>query len=71
MVANSVDPGIVTTEVLRHYSFILRWLFKFVGFFFFKVSKRTNVVLSNYGHSGDVWVCFYNALSSVLACVCV
>ncbi|XP_003973611.2 retinol dehydrogenase 11 isoform X2 [Takifugu rubripes] len=36
VVANSVDPGIVTTEVLRHYSFILRWLFKFIGFFFFK-----------------------------------
>ncbi|XP_006784617.1 retinol dehydrogenase 11 isoform X2 [Neolamprologus brichardi] len=34
--ANSVHPGIVMTEVMRHYSFWIRWIFNFIGFFFFK-----------------------------------
>lgn len=34
--ANSVHPGIVTTEVLRHYHFMIRFLFNLIGFFFFK-----------------------------------
>lgn len=34
--ANSVHPGIVITEVMRHYSFWIRWIFNFIGFFFFK-----------------------------------
>lgn len=35
--ANSVHPGIVMTEVLRHYPFMIRLLFNLIGFFFFKV----------------------------------
>ncbi|XP_076739966.1 retinol dehydrogenase 12 isoform X2 [Maylandia zebra] len=34
--ANSVHPGIVMTEVMRHYSFWVRWIFNLIGFFFFK-----------------------------------
>ncbi|XP_069007869.1 retinol dehydrogenase 12 [Embiotoca jacksoni] len=34
--ANSVHPGIVTTEVLRHYPFWIRYVFNLIGFFFFK-----------------------------------
>ncbi|XP_029006756.1 retinol dehydrogenase 11 [Betta splendens] len=34
--ANSVHPGVVVTEVMRHYSFVLRFLFQTIGFFFFK-----------------------------------
>ncbi|XP_015235342.1 PREDICTED: retinol dehydrogenase 11-like [Cyprinodon variegatus] len=34
--ANSVHPGVVMTEVMRHYPAWLRFLFNFVGFFFFK-----------------------------------
>lgn len=43
VVANSVNPGIVNTEVLRHYPFLMRCLFNFIGFFFFKASiTRSN-----------------------------
>ncbi|XP_042357824.1 retinol dehydrogenase 11 [Plectropomus leopardus] len=34
--ANSVNPGIVMTEVIRHYSFMVRCIFNLVGIFFFK-----------------------------------
>ncbi|XP_054473236.1 retinol dehydrogenase 11 [Anoplopoma fimbria] len=34
--ANSVHPGIVMTEVLRHYPFMVRFIFNLVGVFFFK-----------------------------------
>ncbi|XP_026205430.1 retinol dehydrogenase 12 [Anabas testudineus] len=34
--ANSVHPGIVMTEVMRHYPLVIRCLFKLIGFFFFK-----------------------------------
>lgn len=34
--ANSVHPGIVMTDVLRHYPFMIRCLFNLIGFFFFK-----------------------------------
>lgn len=48
--ANSVNPGIVNTEVMRRYPFLFRCLFNFIGFFFFKVSipgsdvKRTELL---------------------------
>lgn len=38
VMANSVNPGIVNTEVLRYYPFLFRYLLKFIGFFFFKAS---------------------------------
>ncbi|XP_029288599.1 retinol dehydrogenase 11 [Cottoperca gobio] len=38
--ANSVHPGIVMTDVLRHYHFMVRWIFRLVGFFFFKSSEE-------------------------------
>ncbi|CAJ1051517.1 retinol dehydrogenase 11 [Xyrichtys novacula] len=34
--ANSVHPGVVMTEVMRHYPFIIQLLFNIIGFFFFK-----------------------------------
>lgn len=34
--ANSVHPGVVMTEVMRHYPFWIRCLFNVIGFFFFK-----------------------------------
>ncbi|CAN9512429.1 unnamed protein product [Ophioblennius macclurei] len=34
--ANSVHPGVVMTEVMRHYPAWLRCIFNFIGFFFFK-----------------------------------
>ncbi|XP_034726604.1 retinol dehydrogenase 12 [Etheostoma cragini] len=34
--ANSVHPGVVMTDVLRHYPFMIRFLFNCVGIFFFK-----------------------------------
>ncbi|XP_030585770.1 retinol dehydrogenase 11 [Archocentrus centrarchus] len=34
--ANSVHPGVVMTEVLRHYPRWIRWSFNLIGFFFFK-----------------------------------
>ncbi|XP_075951995.1 retinol dehydrogenase 11 [Anarhichas minor] len=38
--ANSVHPGIVMTEVLRHYPLMIRFIFNLVGFFFFKSSEE-------------------------------
>ncbi|GAA6099847.1 retinol dehydrogenase 12 [Tachysurus ichikawai] len=38
--ANSLHPGIVMTEVMRHYNWILRLIFNLVGIFFFKSSKE-------------------------------
>ncbi|XP_033938510.1 retinol dehydrogenase 11 [Pseudochaenichthys georgianus] len=38
--ANSVHPGIVTTEVLRHYPWGVRFLFNLIGFFFFKTPEE-------------------------------
>ncbi|XP_056586895.1 retinol dehydrogenase 12 [Triplophysa dalaica] len=38
--ANSLHPGVVMTEVMRNYNFIVRFLFNLVGFFFFKSSKE-------------------------------
>ncbi|XP_023181300.1 retinol dehydrogenase 12-like [Xiphophorus maculatus] len=34
--ANSVHPGVVMTEVMRHYPFWVRYPFNLIGFFFFK-----------------------------------
>ncbi|KAJ8395554.1 hypothetical protein AAFF_G00030350 [Aldrovandia affinis] len=34
--ANSLHPGVVMTEVMRHYSWLIRFLFNLVGIFFFK-----------------------------------
>ncbi|XP_041836235.1 retinol dehydrogenase 11 [Melanotaenia boesemani] len=34
--ANSVHPGVVMTEVMRHYPFWIRYPFNLIGFFFFK-----------------------------------
>ncbi|XP_070758382.1 retinol dehydrogenase 11 [Enoplosus armatus] len=45
--ANSVHPGVVMTEVMRHYSFTIRWLFNLIGFFFFK-SPEEGAVSSIY-----------------------
>lgn len=36
--ANSVHPGLVMTEVMRHYNFMVRFLFNMIGIFFFKVN---------------------------------
>ncbi|XP_061583799.1 retinol dehydrogenase 12 [Cololabis saira] len=38
--ANSVHPGVVMTEVLRHYPFWIRYPFNLIGFFFFKSSEE-------------------------------
>ncbi|XP_029907010.1 retinol dehydrogenase 11 [Myripristis murdjan] len=38
--ANSVHPGVVMTEVMRHYKFIIRALFNLVGIFFFKSAEE-------------------------------
>ncbi|TRY95107.1 hypothetical protein DNTS_003835 [Danionella cerebrum] len=38
--ANSLHPGIVMTEVMRNYNFIIRFLFNLVGFFFFKTAEE-------------------------------
>lgn len=35
--ANSLHPGIVMTEVMRYYNWLIRALFNIVGFFFMKV----------------------------------
>ncbi|XP_056266938.1 retinol dehydrogenase 11 isoform X3 [Pseudoliparis swirei] len=51
--ANSVHPGVVMTDVLRHYSLPLRFIFKLVGFFFFKESS----VLPSQGMSGCCCCC--------------
>ncbi|KAI5612836.1 hypothetical protein C0J50_4568, partial [Silurus asotus] len=34
--ANSLHPGIVLTEVMRHYNWIVRTIFNIIGMFFFK-----------------------------------
>ncbi|KAL2099580.1 hypothetical protein ACEWY4_003974 [Coilia grayii] len=38
--ANSLHPGIVMTEVMRHYSWKLRFIFNLIGFFFFKTAEE-------------------------------
>ncbi|XP_010879156.1 retinol dehydrogenase 12 isoform X1 [Esox lucius] len=38
--ANSVHPGVVMTEVMRHYNILIRFLFKLIGIFFFKSSEE-------------------------------
>lgn len=38
--ANSLHPGVVMTEVMRHYSWVVRFIFNLVGFFFFKTSEE-------------------------------
>lgn len=38
--ANSLHPGVVMTEVMRNYNFIVRFLFNLIGFFFFKSSEE-------------------------------
>ncbi|KAG7229765.1 hypothetical protein INR49_012561 [Caranx melampygus] len=47
VVANSVHPGVVMTEVMRHYPFRVRFLFNIIGFFFFK-SPEEGAVSSIY-----------------------
>ncbi|XP_021424343.1 retinol dehydrogenase 12-like isoform X1 [Oncorhynchus mykiss] len=38
--ANSVHPGLVMTEIMRHYNFMVRFLFNMIGIFFFKSSEE-------------------------------
>ncbi|CAB1354158.1 unnamed protein product [Coregonus sp. 'balchen'] len=38
--ANSLHPGLVMTEVMRHYNFMVRFLFNIIGIFFFKSSEE-------------------------------
>ncbi|XP_030625980.1 retinol dehydrogenase 11 [Chanos chanos] len=38
--ANSLHPGVVMTEVMRNYSWLVRFLFSCVGFFFFKTPEE-------------------------------
>ncbi|KAM9813590.1 retinol dehydrogenase 12-like [Neosynchiropus ocellatus] len=38
--ANSVNPGITMTEVMRHYPVLMRFIFNFIGFFFFKSAEE-------------------------------
>ncbi|XP_073681201.1 retinol dehydrogenase 12 [Garra rufa] len=38
--ANSLHPGVVMTDVMRNYNYIVRFLFNLVGFFFFKTSEE-------------------------------
>lgn len=38
--ANSLHPGIVMTEVMRHYNFVVRLIFNMIGIFFFKSSQE-------------------------------
>ncbi|KAF6731841.1 Retinol dehydrogenase 11 [Oryzias melastigma] len=40
VIANSVHPGVVMTEVMRHYPFWIRYPFNAIGFFFFKSSEE-------------------------------
>lgn len=42
--ANSVHPGVVMTEVMRHYSLMIRCIFNFIGVFFFKVSTLLHFI---------------------------
>ncbi|XP_006626755.1 retinol dehydrogenase 12 [Lepisosteus oculatus] len=38
--ANSLHPGVVMTEVMRHYNVVVRLIFNLIGFFFFKSSEE-------------------------------
>ncbi|KAI1904661.1 hypothetical protein AGOR_G00007980 [Albula goreensis] len=38
--ANSLHPGVVKTEVMRHYSLLVRFIFNMVGLFFFKSAEE-------------------------------
>ncbi|XP_036444524.1 retinol dehydrogenase 12 [Colossoma macropomum] len=38
--ANSLHPGIVMTEVMRHYNWLVRSIFNTIGIFFFKSSEE-------------------------------
>ncbi|TMS19112.1 Retinol dehydrogenase 11 [Larimichthys crocea] len=38
--ANSVHPGVVMTEVMRHYPRTIRYIFNLIGFFFFKTPEE-------------------------------
>uniref|UniRef100_UPI0037E8D6A9 retinol dehydrogenase 12 n=1 Tax=Semicossyphus pulcher TaxID=241346 RepID=UPI0037E8D6A9 len=38
--ANSVHPGIVMTEVMRHYPYIVQLIFNIIGFIFFKSAEE-------------------------------
>ncbi|MBN3318287.1 RDH12 dehydrogenase, partial [Atractosteus spatula] len=38
--ANSLHPGVVMTEVMRHYNLVVRLIFNLIGFFFFKSSEE-------------------------------
>ncbi|XP_060898204.1 retinol dehydrogenase 12 [Labrus mixtus] len=38
--ANSVHPGVVLTEVMRHYPFLIRFIFNLIGFFLFKYPEE-------------------------------
>ncbi|KAM6979565.1 retinol dehydrogenase 12 [Aplochiton taeniatus] len=38
--ANALHPGVVMTEVMRHYNFLVRFIFNLVGIFFFKSSEE-------------------------------
>ncbi|XP_076850999.1 retinol dehydrogenase 11 [Brachyhypopomus gauderio] len=38
--ANSLHPGTVVTEIMRHYNWLLRLIFNLVGFFFLKSSEE-------------------------------
>ncbi|XP_063067017.1 retinol dehydrogenase 11 [Engraulis encrasicolus] len=41
--ANCLHPGVVMTEVMRHYSWKLRLIFNLIGFFFFKTAEEGSV----------------------------
>ncbi|XP_062313929.1 retinol dehydrogenase 12 [Osmerus eperlanus] len=38
--ANSLHPGVIMTEVMRHYNVLVRILFNLIGIFFFKSSEE-------------------------------
>lgn len=38
--ANSLHPGVVRTEVMRHYNWLVRLIFNIIGVFFFKVKFK-------------------------------
>ncbi|KAL6469841.1 hypothetical protein MHYP_G00209600 [Metynnis hypsauchen] len=38
--ANSLHPGVVMTEVMRHYNWLVRLIFNTIGIFFFKSSEQ-------------------------------
>lgn len=55
--ANSLHPGAVMTEVMRHYNWILQLIFNIVGIFFFKVQYKLlqhvtfSHIIADYTHS--------------------